>query len=95
MGWFRAAKRGSEGGGFRVFALTLGSVRDVAEQVGNVLFTPDAAYVIGSYSGAGDTTSMTKIADATPSRLCSFDVTALEDHAARFPVRSGAVAVGG
>ena len=76
------------------FARTLVSVMDVAEQVGNVLFTPDAAYVIESYSGAGDTTSMTKIANATPSRLYSFDITALEDHVARFPVQGSAAGVG-
>ena len=47
---------------------------DVAEQVGNVLFTLNAAFVLDSGFGAGGAASMTKIADATTSMLYSFDV---------------------
>ena len=74
------------------FARTLVSVMDVAEQVGNVLFTPNAAFVLEKGFGAGDAASMTKIADATYSRLYSFDVVALDEHAAR--LREGGAVVG-
>ena len=74
------------------FARTLVSVMDVAEQVGNVLFTPNAAFVLEKGFGAGDAASMTKIADATYSRLYSFDVVALDEHGAR--LRGGKAVVG-
>ena len=76
------------------FARTLVSVMDVAEQVGNVLFTPNAAFVLESGFGVGSAASMTKIADATASRLYSFDVVALEEHAARLASRDDVVEVG-
>ena len=50
---------------------------DVAEQIGSVEFTPDAAFVRSTNGGV---TTKTKIASATPSRLYRFDVEALERH---------------
>ena len=78
----RITERGSLGplkGACKVesFARTLVSVMDVAEQVGNVVFTADAAFVIGYSNGEK---RRTKIATATPSRLYKFDLAALERH---------------
>ena len=80
----RITERGSLGplkGACKVesFARTLVSVMDVAEQVGNVVFTADAAFVIGYSNGEK---RRTKIATATPSRLYKFDLAALERHVA-------------
>jgi hypothetical protein len=59
------------------FARTLVSVMDVAEQVGDVMFTAGAAFVVDNSSAVP---RMTKIATATPSRLYKFDLEALEQH---------------
>ena len=59
------------------FSRTLVSVMDVAEQIGSVEFKPDAAFV---RSVNGGVTTKTKIASATPSRLCHFDMEALERY---------------
>ena len=59
------------------FARTLVSVMDVAEQVGDVMFTARAAFVVDNSSAVP---RMTKIATATPSRLYKFDLEALEQH---------------
>jgi len=61
------------------FARTLVSVMDVAEQVGDVVFTAKGAFVVDDASA---TPRMTKIAAATPSRLYKFDLAALEQHVA-------------
>ena len=80
----RITERGSLGplkGACKVesFARTLVSVMDVAEQVGDVVFTADAAFVVGDSDGER---KRTKIATATPSRLYKFDLAALERHVA-------------
>ena len=59
------------------FSRSLVSVVDTAEQVGDVLFTPDGAWVVNIVGGE---TIQTKIATRTPSRLYSFDIVALEAH---------------
>lgn len=59
------------------FARTLVSVMDVAEQVGDVRFTTDAAFV---ESNVGDRIVASKIANATETRLYDFDMDALERH---------------
>ena len=61
------------------FARTLVSVMDVAEQVGDVMFTAEGAFVVDDSS---EVPRMTKIAAATPSRLYKFDLAALEQHVA-------------
>ena len=60
------------------FSRTLVSVSDVAEQVGNVLFTPSAAFVLSTVGA--DKYAATQIATATKSRLYKFDVCALQRH---------------
>lgn len=62
------------------FSRTLVSVVDTAEQVGDVLFTPVAAWVVNI---VGDVVLKTKIATRTASRLYSFDIVALESHVKR------------